>query len=285
MQPIRALSLAPDVNNWLANSRQPRILHVFDHACNLINERRLVLSVVTPHIGNGPFNLVIPRLRKSVEMRSDLDVARQTSEVFSDTHGESAVSIRGNQLTLGSLVIDTSNALLWSPRPAWEMLHANRDNILKQLISLSIPNCQPHLPYSLLSTFSSALVKVDISSTLKTTSKLAGLGAGLTPAGDDFLLGAMHAAWIIHPLEQAKVITEVIAGTAAPLTTSLSAAWLRAAGRGEAGAVWHDFFNALLMADSSTVQLRIVKLLSIGHTSGADAFAGFIMTISAADDI
>jgi len=62
MQLINALSIAPDVNSWLANSRQLRILHIFDRACNLINERRKVLSIVTQQIGNGPFNLVIPRL-------------------------------------------------------------------------------------------------------------------------------------------------------------------------------------------------------------------------------
>ena len=59
MQSINSLSLAPDVRDWLANSRQPRILHVFDHACNLINVHREVLSIVTSQIGNGPFNLVI----------------------------------------------------------------------------------------------------------------------------------------------------------------------------------------------------------------------------------
>lgn len=72
---VTALSLAPTVNDWRADSRQPRILHVFDHASNLINERGEVLSVVTPQIGNGPFNLVIP-LRKSSERLPDPDVSR-----------------------------------------------------------------------------------------------------------------------------------------------------------------------------------------------------------------
>ena len=67
---------------------------------------------------------------------------------------------------------------------------------------------------------------------------------------------------------------------AAPLTTSLSAAWLRSAGRGEAGILWHEFFDALSLGDSSAIQLQITKLLSIGHTSGADALAGFIAFIS-----
>jgi hypothetical protein len=63
---------------------------------------------------------------------------------------------------------------------------------------------------------------------------LAGLGPGLTPAGDDFMLGAILAARIIHPEELAIILTKELSEAAAPLTTSLSAAWLRAAGRGEA---------------------------------------------------
>jgi hypothetical protein len=64
-QSINTLSLAPNACTGLANTRYPRILHVFDRACNLINERREVLSIVTPQIGNGPFNLTpASRLRK-----------------------------------------------------------------------------------------------------------------------------------------------------------------------------------------------------------------------------
>jgi len=59
MLSIKALSFAPAARTWMENSRHPRILHVFEHACNLIDERRKILSIVTPGIGNGPFNLVL----------------------------------------------------------------------------------------------------------------------------------------------------------------------------------------------------------------------------------
>lgn len=59
MPSINSLSLTPTVNAWLSISRHPRILHVFEHACNLINERREILSIVTQEIGDGPFNFVI----------------------------------------------------------------------------------------------------------------------------------------------------------------------------------------------------------------------------------
>jgi hypothetical protein len=127
----------------------------------------------------------------------------------------------------------------------------------------------------MISNLSSSLVTVDIHSALKITSQLAGLGAGLTPAGDDFLMGAVYATWIIHPPEIAKMIATEITELAAPLTTSLSAAWLRSAGKGEAGSLWHRLFDALLSGNAMQVEAAMDRILDIGETSGADALAGF----------
>jgi hypothetical protein len=247
--------------------------------------------MVTSEIGNGPFNLVV-----------------EGNVLFSEhLNSQSPVSIFPDQLTLGDLTILTADANLWSPRPNWEMLHAKRDEILHQIILLQGAQRQsnPHhrekiasgwvstqsvstsalattLPVtnyqSLVSSLSSALVNIDISSALKVTSQLAGLGIGLTPAGDDFILGALYASWIVHPLEIASVLALEVTNTAAPLTTSLSAAWLRSAGRGEAGILWHQFFDALISRDKTSVEDSIEKILAVGATSGADALAGFIGT-------
>jgi len=120
------------------------------------------------------------------------------------------------------------------------------------------------------------LVNADISSARKVTSELAGLGIGLTPAGDDLIMGAIYAVWIIHPLKIASILAQEVADTAAPLTTSLSAAWLRSAGRGEAGILWHEFFDALVSGDASRIQETMKNILAVGETSGADALVGFI---------
>jgi len=159
-------------------------------------------------------------------------------------------------------------------------LHAKRDVILNQLTSLPITAYQILLPYSLISDLSLALANANLPPSLVAAKKLAGLGQGLTPAGDDFILGAVLAAWIIHPPEVASVIAEEITNVVAPLTTSLSAAWLRSAGRGEAGILWHNFFDALL-DPISDLQAPTDKILSVGETSGADALAGFFGVMSA----
>lgn len=260
MQSIHALSRTPKVNDWLTNSRRPHILHIFDRVCNLINEHRDVLSIVTLPIGKGPFNLV---LEEDILFSEYLTV-------------ESFVSILDNQLTVGNLMINAVDANLWSPRPDWEKLQAHRDHILNQVRQLPMINHQPSLPQSLLSSLCMSIVNADSSASLAIARRLAGLGNGLTPAGDDFILGALLAAWVIHPPKIASVLAEEITNTAAPLTTSLSAAWLKSAGKGETGILWHRFFDALIASNPVQVQNAKNKILAMGATSGADALAGFV---------
>ena len=266
MPDINALRLTSHVNDWLATSHHPRILHIFDSACNLINEHGEVLSIATPQIGNGPFNLVVEDI---VCFSEHLNPA-------------SSIFISDSKLTLGNLTIQVADANLWKPRPDWEHLHGNRDKIAHQLMKLSLPKDQPLLAQSLVSNLSLALANKDLSSALKITSQLAGLGPGLTPAGDDFIMGALYAVWIIHPRAVASVLAQNIANNAAPLTTSLSAAWLRSAGRGEAGVLWHQFFEVSVGRVDNPTYLReaMDKILSVGETSGADALAGFFSTLS-----
>jgi len=262
MQSLRALSLTLNITVWLENSRNPHVLHVFDNACNLVNEHREVLSIVTPQIGNGPFNLVI-----------------EDNIFFTDSiNPKSPVSSSANQLQLGNLITNTVDAKLWSPYPDWQMLHSKRENILEQVTSLSIANYQPLLPDSLISNLASAIANADLSASLTAARQLAGLGQGLTPAGDDFMMGALHAAWIIHPHAVVESIAREIANTAELLTTSLSAAWLRSAGKGEAGILWHNFFATLLSEQTINIQESTNEILAVGETSGADALAGFFGT-------
>lgn len=256
---IKALSYTQVVYDWLEHTRHPRILHIFDAVCNLISERKEILSVVTSRIGDGPFNLVIGN-----------------GVLFSEQFNiETAISIHDNQLQIGVLAIDISNANLWNPHPGWKRLHGKRDEILNRLSSIEISRYRSAIPAPLLSSLTTSMVSADISSTIDVAKKLAGLGIGLTPSGDDIIVGALYAAWIIHPLEIASVLARGIAETTAPLTTSLSAAWIRSAGRGEAGILWHKFFNALVLNDAKLTNSAMGSILSVGETSGFEALLGF----------
>jgi len=257
MQNINAIFFTENVKRWLANSSQYKILHVFDEVCNLTNETREIVSIVNAEISNGPFNLVI---EDSVLFTKHLEA-------------ESKVNIHDKEILLGDLTISFAHTQTWNPMPKWERLRKNKNEILNRLSLLPIDNeNESILEFSTL--LSLAIIKVDIPAVKNSASKLAGLGIGLTPAGDDFLMGAIYAAWVIHPQETAKKITEEIANVATPLTTSLSCAWLKSAAKGEAGELWHEFFDALL--EDKNIYVPMSNILSVGETSGSDALAGFI---------
>ena len=102
---------------------------------------------------------------------------------------------------------------------------------------------------------------------------LAGLGGGLTPAGDDFLTGVMLWAWLAHP--EAQGFCRRLLEASAARTMMLSAAFLRCAAAGECSAAWHDLLAALDGGTARQVAEAVKSVLSFGHSSGADALAGF----------
>ena len=282
----RALSVAPVALDWLAHTCIPRWLHIFERACNLINEYGEILSIVAPDIDNGPFNIVI---------------AEPYPSFVGNCDARTPITIDRKQLVLGGTAVDLRDASVWFPRPNWQRLHQHRAGIAARLLDLQAWIQEQAKPDSLLrgpfvpsrdrsalpadplrfwaGPLCMAVANGDPAGLTAIARRVAGLGAGLTPAGDDLLLGAMYAAWVLHPAELAGAVASAMAEAACPRTTSLSGAWLGAGSRGEASMVWHHFLRALLAADMAMVRASTQKLLAVGHTSGADALAGFIGTL------
>jgi hypothetical protein len=111
-----------------------------------------------------------------------------------------------------------------------------------------------------------------------TAAQLAGLGSGLTPAGDDYLLGVMAALYFAG--RQTELLP-IIAAAAAPRTTRLSAAFLRAAANGEFMESWHDLAQALFAGDAPAVAVAMARIAEFGLSSGREALAGFTSTLLA----
>lgn len=262
-------------------SRHVRVLHVFDAACNLINENDQVISLVSSQIGDGPFNVVVPGVN------------------FSDyvTPADPVTRTPGN-LMVGHLTVNILSARQWSPRPCWESLHADPTRLFGHLtLLLDVLRDQapvgslagllfaPTGPISAIDTavlhtarepaakLVTGLSQDDHALCLEGAASLSGLGGGLTPAGDDWLVGFMLGIWAASARH--TIPPTAIAQTAAPRTTPLSAAWLHAAARGECGAPWHILFESLIKGSEPAITQAAEAVIHQGHTSGADALAGF----------
>lgn len=108
---------------------------------------------------------------------------------------------------------------------------------------------------------------------------LLGVGPGLTPSGDDFLVG--YLAGLTHcggPIcaRPAAAVTSCLLQNAAACTTSLSAEYIRYAARGQ----YHQYFTAFIDAfqggGGEELAAQAARLLTLGHSSGTDLLLGFV---------
>ena len=231
------------------------VLSVHRRACNLRSPQGTVLGLVSPELGNGPFHAVLAQ---------PVDFAWLAQG-----------------LTQGGLALDLVGAAAWDPWLGERELEAENWETGVGRRKLGVGSQKlgdgSHPP---LYPVARALRAGDPASLRTAVLALAGRGPGLTPAGDDFLLGIMAGLWLFpEPLSPRWTVPEAcqrIVDVAASRTTTLSAAWLRAAGQGAFGQPWHALAEALALDDPARLARAVEGILAVGATSGQDALTGFL---------
>ncbi len=245
MQTIQAKLVTPRTGQWVQASQCARILHRFGEVCNLISDRGEILSLVSPRIGPGPFQVVVDW--PSAEIRSTAPVT---------------LNAKDGWLVVGDVGVDLTSAEMWNPVPNWQALRgrsfASQRGHLAQEVSAALDELV------------AGLASAETARVASTAEWLAGRGEGLTPSGDDLLVGVAYALWV---LGWSSDWMALLRDSAEGRTTSLSRAFLHAAAEGEAVAAWHR----LAVGEPHAVD----QINAIGHTSGRDAWAGFTHTLHA----
>lgn len=286
-QPTIARSISRSIWDRVRETGPVRKLHavaVFRRTCYLAGPGGEVIALVIPDLGDGPLNVVVDAL----------------PGVFDVVESGAQASFDGHVLRLGGLRVDLEPAAVWEPRPDWDGLRASRGAIAQHLLSLRTRALDCAVPGSLLDLLAPPGRTSDVTpisgATLAAARKgaaalgqgwagdsarlwaggiqLAGMGGGLTPAGDDFVVGVMVWAWLAH--SEPASWCEALSGAVAPQTTTLSAAFVQAAAKGECSAAWHRLLATLAIGTQEQLPAAVRGILSHGHTSGADALAGFL---------
>lgn len=99
--------------------------------------------------------------------------------------------------------------------------------------------------------------------------KTLGLGMGLTPCCDDWLVGYLYATCRTGKTDTHRVVGDAVQKYAAKYTNSISTAYLEAAARGE----YYEVLERCLFNEEFD---SIVRLLSVGSSSGSDMLSGMI---------
>jgi hypothetical protein len=112
---------------------------------------------------------------------------------------------------------------------------------------------------------------------LEKASKLIGLGPGLTPSGDDFLVGLFTVLNIqkspLHPLKD--FCTEVVK-LAKPLTNDISYMAIQKAAIGKVRESIISLVNSIFYGTEEELILSLNKVLKIGSSSGTDIALGIV---------
>ncbi len=280
---LRVTRMSPRAKAWLEETRQAFVQYSFEHVVDLVNQESDVLAISSNEVGAGPFSLV-------------LEPGIFPNEIQADTQ----LLVFENGLWLGDWLVDAEDAEIWDPVPNWNDLITNTDTAkwISQILRVELthhaeldslarlvlnPVANSPLPAKILQAAEqnipllfSSIQPLDSSLLRKAAKGLAGLGPGLTPAGDDLLLGAMHGICATKPEAEARELSNLIARAAAPRTHVLSASWLEAAAEGEAAEPWHTLVAAASARDERSLRNAISRILPTGHTSGSDALGGFL---------
>jgi Protein of unknown function (DUF2877) len=262
---VRALAIARPV--WLGLSTHPfagRVVGCFERACTLMDREGRIIALTGPSIGKGPFCIALHAAR----------------DLFDHLQPRQSAYINTHTIVLGDCCIPLRDAPVWdatlppigpplclSP-PLAALLHAYAA-WPPSWSSASVDVTTARLLAQGADSLMAAVERrIDLAAAAQC---LAGLGPGLTPAGDDYVLGVMAALWLLGERDPLPAM----AAACTTRTTLLSGAFLRAAAQGQFMEGWHHLAHALDRQDEPGSRRAVRHIAAIGATSGRDSLAGF----------
>jgi hypothetical protein len=253
------------------------VISVHAHACNLLSVDDELMALVSPAHGNGPFHIVVP------------------NEALTGLRVGDRVEFYGNALVFSHRIITLPQAVVWSASLAAlpDEAAATALNLLIQLstslttIFAAMPGLAPHALAGI-KALTSGVQSANLALVAEGAHRLAGLGPGLTPAGDDFLVGLLAGIYLCESQWSLGLTVDQIADcirqAAVGRTNHLSAAWLHHATRSEFGEPWHTLAQALQNGQRAAIDQAVQRILATGATSGHAAMVGFVHALTLRPD-
>ncbi len=257
---------AGSISRWLLDIPTPasiplRVLSRHRRVVNLVDDEGRMLALAHPDVGNGPFHILLAEAVPFHNLQPGLEAAWA-----------------GDELQLGPWTIHLSHAARWDPlltptraAPSPRAWARARERAHAYITASLVEDMRPPAIARLLRGLD-ALCEEGGQGWREGLELLLGLGPGLTPAGDDVLLGFLARRWMQQDApgpEEASVWRTML-----PRTSRLSAAWLEHALAGRFAEPWHQLYQAMLAGDDESAARALARIASIGATSGKMALLG-----------
>lgn len=212
--------------------------------------------------------------------------------------GDRAVC-RAGVLRFGAHALNLRGVPVWSPGPR---AHWGQPSVVRRRLTLLASVRQAHVGSGSLENHpglhrdvrdvgARVLATTTAESDIGTAvTRLVGAGPGLTPSGDDVLVGLLAALLrgggsSPHSASVASWVSAAVVNNARR-TTDISRHYLRLAARGHFGEPLSELVDAVVVgADAQVVAGRADDVLSVGASSGADAALGVLLGLRAACEL
>ena len=206
---LPTISAAPGALDWVRAERPAHVLHVFAAACNLINDGDDLLSLILQPGPLDPFTLLLKQPASFAGFAEHISA-------------ESIVTHSSGRIRIDDLEVVIDEPMAWTSRPDWDTLRVGLSGNLdwidviegavirsRTAESLAALIGNPHASWegsrppwwakaaAPVQELLNGITSRDERALSRAASRLAGLGPGLTPSGDDFLIGLMYAARIM----------------------------------------------------------------------------------------
>lgn len=301
------------VSDTLRVAASGRIHSVFARACNLQLDHTTLgpsLALLHPELPRTPWGLRLTEGAKGATDEPDMHI--RMDDVFSP--GELFKILPESQEFLfpaSGLTLSFTNARVWDASiPMHSEANALPSTkslaVLTSLLAEHTPaefrnteNTQRNPPLADINTLvarrladgekriGAALRSKDGRMLAETALDLMGLGPGLTPAGDDLLMGVLAVLWLQAPENPAVVplldsLCQIIRTSSSDRTTPVAAVFMRHACAGLFAENILDVLGALLLPHPGPELRRAGhRLLAFGASSGADTLRGLVCACSA----
>lgn len=255
---------------------QGRVHSVFDRVVNVMDVRGELFTLACRDVDDAPDTIVV-----------DTHRFRGAGLAPGDAVQPSACGI-----TLAHrLEIRLDNARPWvAALPAFPpddaVLRANLETLRRQVAARAfgggmpasaLPSCMPALLARRTAMMKTALAAGDLAAAARHGAALLGLGPGLTPSGDDYLVGLFAVLHMPHsPCAALASVCGAVLGDVQERTHPISGAALKAAARGRVRASLVALLHALVHCPPRRTAAALRRVLAIGSSSGADMAAGLL---------
>ena len=237
----------------------------------------LMVSFVTEDIGPGPTNIVVRHLKRfqnsSLRISDHSLITRSRTDSFDNTSWyDSTLDFRSVQRESFTSRLKRFETILLQTAPPKSLAFLLEPKRERQFTS--------EFEQAYVARIRTGIREIVSGNVGRGIGMIKGLGFGLTPSGDDFIVGFLLGLVIIEGIDGRDL--RALRQQIYDMTVSqnpISNTFLYCAKEGWVFERWKHVLTLLLKYDTLSMDGAIRRLLSVGETSGADSAVGFVFSM------